>query len=83
MIDTRKVLKDDAAATDCHMTNLGISHLPLRQADIRTGCAKQAVWPSGNHAIPIRRFASGDGIINGGFAISPAVKNAEHYWSGG
>ena len=34
LADARQVLHDDAAGADVEMADLGVAHLPIRQADV-------------------------------------------------
>ena len=52
--DTGQLLIDSAASTDVGMTNFGVAHLTIRQADVFAGCLKLACMEFLNKTIEYR-----------------------------
>ena len=76
--DARQVLHHDAAGADIEMADLGIAHLPVRQADIFARGAQKAVRTGRPQPIECRRFGLADGVIGGVVPPTPAIQNDQH-----
>ena len=82
-VDPGQILVNDAARTDVHVTDLGIPHLPNRQANAQAVRIDQAVWALGKQAPPVRALGQGNRVVCGFLTISPAIEDQqEHgFWS--
>src|SRR5690554_183571 len=75
LADTAKVLINDATGTDVHVADLGVAHLPIRQAYKFTGSLYVGMTANGVQVVPGRRIGAADGVVLGVLAATPAVKN--------
>ena len=75
VVDTRHVLKDNAAGPETHVADLGVAHLPVRQPHIPAGARYERMWRLRPEPVPHGRLAIGYRIISRLFSISPAVED--------
>ena len=76
-VDTWQVLRHDAAGAQVHVTNLGIAHLAVGQAD-GTACGLQhAVRATLQQTVPDRRAGQRNGVVRRGRTLAPAVENTK------
>ena len=61
--DARQLLVDYAARTDIGVSDLGVSHLPVRQADILAGCIDLIVLVFFQQAVDHRRLCHCDRVV--------------------
>ena len=73
-----RVWGHDAPRADVHVADLGVSHLPVGQADIGVRRLEQAVRATRPETVPHRRLGERDGIAVGLGAVAPAVEYAQH-----
>src|SRR5271156_3434353 len=76
--DARQVLHHDAAGADIEMSDLGIAHLAVRQADVLAGSVQECVRPVLPQPVEGRRLGLTDGVVGCLLAPAPAVENNEH-----
>ena len=69
-VDPRQVLEDRPAGTEVEMTDLGVAHLPRRQADRALRGAQDRVWPVAQEPSP-GRHRGGRDRIGGRVAADP------------
>ncbi len=81
-IDAGQVLHNDAPGAYIHVTDFGISHLALWQADFLGACVQVRSRNRAHQPVPIGRVAQGNGVVIGLFAHPPAVEDAEHDGAG-
>ena len=80
--DARKLLIDDAAGADIGMTNLGVAHLSIRQADEFAGSLQLRVRIFFEQAVNDRCLSNSDGIVRIlHIPDSPAIHDDEGYRS--
>ena len=77
--DPRQVLHHHAPGADIEVADLGIAHLPIRQADIQPGGAQQRVRTGRPEPVEIRGLGQTDGIVRRVFAPAPAVQDHQHH----
>jgi hypothetical protein len=76
--DPRQILHDHAAGPDVEMADLGIAHLPGRQADRLARGVQEAVRTALPQPVEGRRPGLQDGIVGGVLAPAEAVQNDQH-----
>ena len=79
LADARQVLHHDAAGADVEMSDLGIAHLPLRQADIRARRAQEGVRAGVPQAVEGGGARLADGVVGRVLPPAPAVQNHQHH----
>ena len=77
--DARQVLHHDAAGADVEMADLGIAHLPVRQADVLAGGVQQRVRAERPEPVEIGRARLLDGVVGDVLAPTPAVQDRQHH----
>ena len=70
-----KVLIDDAARAQVHVTDFGVAHLPVRQADIHARAGNEAMRLAGAQAVVDRRVSGVDGVVFRAFAVAEAIQD--------
>ena len=78
-IDARQILQHRAPGAQIHMADLGIAHLPRRQADIAARGMQQAVRIFFQQCVPHRRARLENRVVGGFAARAPAVEHAQHH----
>lgn len=73
--DAGEVLVDDAAGPQVHVTDFGVAHLPVRQADIHARAGNEPMRPGGAQAIINRRIGGKDGVVFGDFTVAEAIQD--------
>src|SRR3546814_6125770 len=81
VVDARQVLEDDAAGAEVHVTDLGIAHLPLRQADMLLRRIHQTGRPAPAQAVEHRRVRERHRVVVAGVTLAPAVHDAQQHRS--
>ena len=83
-IHPRQVLVDDAAGAEIHVPDLGIAHLPVRQAHIHAGAGDQAVRLGGQQVVVNRGVGRINGVVLGIVAVTEAIQDDQHqgFWRG-
>ena len=66
-------LEDDAARADVGVTDLGVAHLPGRQADVQPGGLQRRMGPAVKEPVQIRGVGDVDGVALGGSRQAEAV----------
>ena len=86
-LDARAVHVHDASRADVEMPDFAITHLAVRQSDVRAAGVNQSVGIVAQKAVIIRLAGQRDGVGFGFGAISPAVEDDEderfgtgHFW---
>jgi len=79
VVDPRQVLHHNAACADVEMTNLGIAHLAIGQADIASRGPQERVRTCGPETIEIRGVSLPNGIVGRIFAPAPAIQYGQHH----
>src|SRR6185437_7937913 len=77
-VDARKVLHDDAAGAEIHVTDFGIPHLPLGQTDEALARLEMRMRIAFEKAVPIGRLGETNAVGVGIGAIAPPVENAQN-----
>ena len=76
--DARELLVDDASCADVRMPDLGVAHLPVRQADVLTRCLQLGMRVFCREAVQNGRLSNGDGVRRVfRVADSPAIHDDE------
>ncbi|MNJ53783.1 hypothetical protein D3C77_491930 [compost metagenome] len=70
-----EVLVHHAAGAEVHVADLGVAHLPVRQADVHAGAGDQAVRLGGAQAIVNRRAGRVDGVVFVAFAVTETIQD--------
>ena len=68
-------LEHDAARADVRVSDLGVAHLSLRQADLKAACLELGVGILAEQFIQIRLFGGGNGVARSGRSDAVAVKD--------
>ena len=74
-VDLHEVLINDAAGADIRVSDLGVAHLSLRQADVKAACLKLGIGILAEQLIQIRLFGGGDGVARSCRSDAVAVKD--------
>ena len=77
----RQVLHNQTPGADIEMPDLGIAHLPRRQADVLARCVQEGVRTTGPQAVEIGGAGLAHGIVGILVAPAPAVENCQHHWT--
>ena len=80
-VDLDQVLVDDAAGAEVHMANLGVAHLPVRQADVFAAGLQVAGRIFRTQAVDDRRALRPDGVGIIVFALAPTVEDHQKYFT--
>ena len=75
--DARQILKHNAAGADVRVTDLAVSHLAVRQADIQPGGGQRRVRPALQEAVHDRGFCRVNGVAVVRLADAVAVEDDE------
>jgi len=78
-INSREFLHHDAAGADIEVADLGIAHLPGRQADDAAGGGEKGARGAGPEPVEIWLARLRDGVVRGVLAPAETVENHEHY----
>src|SRR5215470_19472442 len=78
LTDARQILHDHAAGADVEMSDLGIAHLPLGQADIAARGAQEGMRSRRPQAIEARGLGLTDGVVRLLLAPAPAIQYDKH-----
>ena len=75
VVDSGDVHVDDPAASDVEMADFAVAHLPVGEADIRTGRVDESVWEAAVQLVPggLARQSNGVAVARG--TESPTVQN--------
>ena len=74
-----QVLEEDPPGADRQMPDLGVAHLPGREADRLTGCRERRVRELAPEPVEDRRARQLDGVAGTGRSAAPAVEDDERY----
>ena len=74
-VDLHQILIDDATCADIEMPRLGVAHLPVWQAHVRTRSLQLGVRIAGLQLIHVRRGGPIDHVSPAPVADSPTVEN--------
>ena len=79
-----EVLIHHTAGTEVHMADLGVAHLPVRQAHIHAGAGDQAVRLGGEQVVVNRGVGRINGVVLGIVAVTEAIQDDQHqgFWRG-
>ena len=73
-----EVLVHDAAGAEVHMADLGVAHLPVRQAHVHAAAGDQTMGLGGAQVIVHRRVGSVDGVVLGAVAVAEAIEDDQY-----
>ena len=76
-VDAGEVLIDDAAGAQIHVADLGIAHLPVRQADVAALGVDQRMRPLRPQAVPVRQIGQRQRVVGRILAIPPTVQDQQ------
>ena len=71
-------MADDSAGTNGEVTDFGVAHLIVGQADIGSAGFDQGVGVGMPEGIHHRGLGSPDGVMNVVVPVAPSVQDAEH-----
>ena len=71
-------ISDHSPGADVLMADLGIAHLPFRQADMVAAGVDQRPRRRRQQTVRDRGRRACDGIVLGVFGLAPTIQNAEH-----
>jgi hypothetical protein len=77
-VDPGQVLVDDPAGAQIHVPDLGIAHLPVRQADVAALGVDQRMRPLRPQPAPVRQLGQRQGVVGRVLAMPPTVQDHEH-----
>ncbi len=77
-IDARQILHDNPAGAQIHVTDFGVAHLAVGQADRQAGRCQQGMGLLGHQPIPCGGVGQSNGIIDRLGTVSPAVEYAKN-----
>ena len=72
-IDAGQVLINDTAGAQVHVPDLGIAHLPVRQAHVAAFGMDQRVRRGGQQALPVGQCGLGQCIVGRILAVPPTI----------
>src|SRR5580704_7818149 len=78
LVDPRQILHDHAASADIGVSDFGIAHLTVGQADIMLAGVKMGVRPARHQLVPYRGLGALDRVVRAAGALPPAIENAQH-----
>src|SRR5438874_1163150 len=78
LVDARQILQDHAAGAEIGVADLGIAHLPVRQADIMLARLEPRMRPAAQELVPDRRLRLVDRVVVAILALAPAVEDAQY-----
>src|SRR5262249_37861547 len=79
LVNKSKILVDDAAGTENHVANFGISHLAFRQTDIHSGHRKTRYRKLPSQLIDIRNRSLRNGIALFSWIDSPPIQDHQNH----
>jgi hypothetical protein len=79
LVDAREVLVDRATRTEVGMTDLGVAHLPLRQADILARREEEGVGAGVPQTVERRGARQVHGVVGRVLPPAPAVQDHQHH----
>ena len=82
-IDLPQIHRHHPARADIGVTNLGIAHLPARQANVGAMGDQLRLRPCLHDPVEIRRLGQQGGVALGHLAEAPTVKDAQYDRFGG
>jgi hypothetical protein len=77
--DAGQVLRHHPARADVEVSNLGVAHLPLRQADVPSGGAQKGMRARAPEFIEGGRARLPDGVVDWVLPPTPSVEDHEHH----
>ena len=77
-VDAGQILHDHGAGPEVHMADLGVAHLPLRQADGQPAGGQRRVRVPPPELVEDRRIGEGDGVTGPVGGQSPTVEYHQH-----
>ena len=78
LADAHQLLADDAAGADGQMTDLGITHLPVREPDGTAAGFDQSMGVGMPEGIHHGGVSSPDGVVTVLTGVTPAIQNGQH-----
>jgi hypothetical protein len=76
-VDPGQVLVDDPARAEVHVPDLGIAHLPVRQADVAAFGMDQGVRGLLPDPPPVRQVGLRQGVVLRLLAMAPAIQDQQ------
>ena len=76
-VDPGEVLRNGAPGPDAHVTDLGVAHLPGRQAHVESGRGQFGRRRAGPHGVPDGGAGMRDGVVRKLVAQAPTVEDHE------
>ena len=77
-INARQILHDHTPGPQVHMTNLGISHLPVRQPHFIARGLQKGLRTGRHHPVPVGRISLRNRIVRRIIPVAPAIQNTKH-----
>ena len=77
-----QVLVDDPAGAQVHVANLGIAHLPIRQADVAAFGMHQCVRAGRQQAMPVGQVGLCQCVVLDLLAVAPTIQDQQHHGLG-
>ena len=78
-VDAGQILQHETAGADVEMSDLGIAHLPLRQANILARSSQQGVRAGRPQLVEAGSARLANSVVSRLFAPTPAIKHDQHY----
>src|SRR5690606_30948480 len=81
-VDAGQFLVHHPACADVHVADLGVAHLPVRQADVSTLGVDQGGRAGFPQPAPVGHVGLGDGVVARILAVAPAVQDQQDHGLG-